>query len=61
MLKLPLFFNTKYLQHRINRPGILLEAGFLSNPNERYLLKKPSYQDKIAEVVRKSVVKYFNS
>ncbi len=53
--------NTKYLQHRINRPGILLEAGFLSNPNERYLLQKKSYQDKIAEVVRKAVVKYFNS
>ena len=53
--------NTKYMQHRINRPGILLEAGFLSNPNERYLLQRKSYQDKIAEVVRKSVVKYFQS
>ncbi len=53
--------NTKYLQHRINRPGILLEVGFLSNPNERYLLQKKSYQDKIAEVVRKSIVKYYNS
>ena len=52
--------NTKYLQHRINRPGILLEAGFLSNPNERYLLQKKSYQKKIAEVVRKSIVKYYN-
>ncbi len=51
--------NTKYMQHRINRPGILLEAGFLSNPNERYLLQKKSYQDKIAEIVRKSVTKYF--
>lgn len=51
--------NTKYMQHRINRPGILLEAGFLSNSNERYLLQKRSYQDKVAEVVRKSVVKYF--
>lgn len=53
--------NTKYMQHRINRPGVLLEAGFLSNPNERYLLQKKSYQDKIAEVVRKSLVKYYNS
>ena len=53
--------NTKYLQHRINRPGVLLEAGFLSNPNERYLLQKQSYQDKIAEVVRKSVVKYYKN
>ena len=51
--------NTKYMQHRINRPGILLEAGFLSNANERYMLQKKSYQDKVAEVVRKSVVKYF--
>lgn len=53
--------NTKYLQRRINRPGILLEAGFLSNPNERYLLQKKSYQDRIAEVVKKSVIKYYNS
>ncbi len=51
--------NTKYLQHRINRPGVLLEAGFLSNESERYLLQKQSYQDKIAEVVRKAVVKYY--
>ena len=53
--------NTKYMQHRINRPGILLEAGFLSNPNERYLLQKRSYQDKVAEVVRKAVVKYYSN
>jgi len=53
--------STKYLQRRVNRPGILLEAGFLSNANERYLLQKQSYQDKIAEVVRKSVVKYYDS
>ena len=53
--------NTKYLQHRINRPGILLEAGFLSNPNERYLLQKRSYQDQIAEVVKKSIIKYYNN
>ena len=53
--------STKYLQRRVNRPGILLEAGFLSNPNERYLLQKKSYQDKIAEVVKKSIIKYYNS
>ena len=53
--------NTKYLQHRINRPGILLEAGFLSNPNERYLLQKRSYQDQIAEVVKKAIIKYYNT
>ena len=29
---------------RINRPGLLLELGFISNPNERYILKQPYYQ-----------------
>jgi len=53
--------NTKYLQRRVNRPGILLEAGFLSNPNERYLLKQKSYQDRIAEVVKKAIIKYYNN
>ena len=52
--------NTKYLQRRINRPGVLLEAGFLSNPNERYLLQKRSYQDRIAEVIRKAIIKYYS-
>ena len=53
--------NTKYLQHRINRPGILLEAGFLSNPSERYLLQTQTYQDKIADVIKKAIIKYYNS
>jgi len=53
--------STKYLQRRVNRPGVLLEVGFLSNPSERYLLSQSSYQDKIAEVIRKSVNKYFAS
>ncbi len=52
--------NTKYLQHRINRPGILLEAGFLSNPDERYLLRRKAYQDRIAEVVKKAIIKYYS-
>lgn len=52
--------NTKYLQRRINRPGVLLEAGFLSNPNERYLLQKQSYQDRIAEVIKKAIIKYYS-
>lgn len=53
--------DTKYLQRRVNRPGVLLEAGFLSNANERYLLQQDSYQQKIAKIVTKSIIKYFNS
>lgn len=51
--------NTKYMQHRINRPGILFEVGFLSNPNERLLLQDSEYQEKVASVVSKAVIKYF--
>jgi len=53
--------DTKYLQRRINRPGVLLEAGFLSNDNERYLLKQDSYQQKLAKIITNSIIKYFNS
>ena len=53
--------DTKYMQRRINRPGVLLEAGFLSNANERHLLQQDSYQNKIADIVTRSVIKYFNS
>lgn len=51
--------NDLYLQKRINRPGILLEVGFLSNSNERYLLKQETHQEKIATVIVTGVIKYF--
>lgn len=35
--------------NRTKMPAILVEAGFLTNPNEEELLKKPDYQDKIVE------------
>lgn len=53
--------DTKYLQRRVNRPGVLLEAGFLSNANERHLLQQDEYQEKVAKIVTKSIIKYFNS
>ena len=53
--------STLYLQRRITKPGVLLELGFLSNPNERALLQDEKYQNKIAEAVRKGTVKYFNT
>lgn len=52
--------NDLYLQKRITRPGVLLELGFLSNPNERYLLQTNDYQDKVVEVMKDGVLTYFN-
>lgn len=48
-----------YLQKRINRPGVLLEVGFLSNSNDRYLLKQDFYQNKIATTVSNALIEYF--
>lgn len=53
--------NDLYLQKRITRPGILLEVGFLSNPNERYLLKSDNYQQKIVNLIATSTIKYFKT
>ena len=49
-----------YLQKRINRPGVLLELGFLSNANDRYLLKQKFYQNKLSNVIMQGLIRYFN-
>lgn len=49
-----------YLSRRVERPGILIEAGFITNPNERYLLTTEAYQQKIAAIILEATIKYFN-
>ena len=49
-----------YMLRRINIPGLLIEAGFLSNPNDRYLLKSQNYQEKLANIIKNGVINYFN-
>lgn len=51
----------KYMHKRIGRPGILAEVGFISNENERYLLRQKAYQQKLANAITKGVIEYFNS
>jgi N-acetylmuramoyl-L-alanine amidase len=41
-----------------NMPSVLAEIGFLSNPKEETLLKKPEYRQKIAEALFKGVSRY---
>lgn len=52
--------NEMYLHKRVERPGILIEVGFLSNPNERYHLTKDYYQTRIAKTIVRGIEKYFN-
>ncbi len=51
----------RYLFRNIKRPGILVELGFLSNSNDRYLLLNNDYQEKIAETLTNAIVLYFSS
>lgn len=52
--------NSLFLLNKINVKGILLETGFLSNSQDRYLLRQEEYQNKIAFVVTNTVKKIFN-
>ena len=50
-----------YLYRKVERPGVLVEVGFLSNSNERYLLRQDSYQTKIVDSIANGVINYLNS
>ena len=45
-----------YLMKSINAPGVLVECGFLSSPEETELLKDPSYHTKLAAAITAGVL-----
>lgn len=42
-------------------PGVTIEVGFLSNPEEARLLGEPHYRDRIAEAISHGVIAYFSN
>lgn len=50
---------TLYMYKNTTVPGVLIECGFISNPNERYLLQRESYQKKLAKIITDTTVTYF--
>lgn len=52
--------NTYYMYRFIDSPGVLIEVGFLSNPDDRYRLTHEKYQDIIIENLIYSIKKYFS-
>lgn len=48
-----------YLSKRVKVPGVLLEIGYISNPNDRYLLKQNNYQTKVSKTIINALLKYF--
>lgn len=52
--------NSYYMYKRINIPGILIEAGFISNSSDNYILRDSNYQDKLVNNIALGIVQYFN-
>ena len=55
----PKYENNYYMYKRINIPGILIELGFLSNPNDRYRLTREEYQNQLVKNIADSIEKYY--
>ena len=53
--------NTYYMYKYIKSPGVLIEAGFISNPNENYLLRKEEYQNKLVTLIEEGIEIYFEN
>ena len=50
---------TMLLNRKITVPGVLIEIGFLSNPNDRYLLRQKWYHKKIANSIGNVLKEYY--
>lgn len=50
-----------YVLEHSEVPSILIEMGFLSNPQESLLLQSDSYQNQIAENIAQSILDYLDS
>ncbi len=50
-----------FVLHRNKVPAVLIEVGFITNPEERVLLQSPEYQRKLAAAIARGVEKYYQS
>ncbi|MCF6411818.1 N-acetylmuramoyl-L-alanine amidase CwlD [Pseudalkalibacillus salsuginis] len=51
--------STVYMVRKAEIPGSLVEVGFLSNPNERELLKSKLYQTKLAASIYQGILRFY--
>lgn len=47
-----------YLLLNVTCPAVIVECGFLSNPNEANLLTQDSYQERVAQAISKGIITY---
>ena len=57
----PLPISNVYIMDHVKVPSIVVECGFLSNPEEAELLKTDIYQNKIAWGIYTGLQEYFTS
>ncbi|EIJ79983.1 N-acetylmuramoyl-L-alanine amidase [Bacillus methanolicus PB1] len=53
--------NGVYILKNADKPGVLVEIGFLSNPAEKENLKNEAYQEKVAASIYKGIIRYFTT
>lgn len=53
--------NGYYMYSKLKVPGVLIEAGFVSNSNDNYKIRQSSYQDIFVKNVVNGIEKYFNN
>ena len=59
--RIPMAIKGVYLMEHISIPGVVVECGFISNPNEEGLLKQETHQSKLAWGIYIGVQKYFTT
>lgn len=57
--KIKITTNT-YMYNKLNIPGVLIECGFLSNPNELQKLTNKTYQKELSISITNALIDYFN-
>lgn len=50
-----------FVLRRNQKPAVLIEVGYITNPDEMVLLKSSEYQRKAAEAIVKGILKYYQS
>ena len=53
--------NSVYILRKAEKPGVLVEVGFLSNPAEKQNLERDSYQEMVAASIYKGIIRYFTN
>jgi N-acetylmuramoyl-L-alanine amidase len=59
--RIPQSIKDKYIIENVKVPTVIVECGFLSNPEEANLLKQDSYQEKIAWGIYAGIMDFFDN